>query len=140
MTREPDTIGADEPVAEAIRRMDEFSYRYLPVIEDGKVIGVISTRHLPFGDVSPWPGSCNSATLWPSGCGRPSRLQHVAPGGGPEHRQPFRVPPGSGSRPVSRTASSPLSLPHSWPRIDPAQGEGAPDLRILPSVNRGRMR
>ena len=51
MTREPDTIGADEPVAEAIRRMDEFSYRYLPVIRDGKVIGVISTRHLPFGDV-----------------------------------------------------------------------------------------
>ena len=51
MTREPDTIGADEPVAEAIRRMDEFSYRYLPVIEDGKVIGVISTRHLPFSDV-----------------------------------------------------------------------------------------
>lgn len=33
------------------RRMDEFSYRYLPVIEDGKVIGMISTRHLPFGDV-----------------------------------------------------------------------------------------
>ena len=51
MTREPDTIGADEPVAEAIRRMDEFSYRYLPVIEDSKVLGVISTRHLPFGDV-----------------------------------------------------------------------------------------
>jgi CBS domain-containing protein len=51
MTREPDTIGAGEPVAEAIRRMDEFSYRYLPVIEDGKVLGVISTRHLPFGEV-----------------------------------------------------------------------------------------
>jgi CBS domain-containing protein len=51
MTREPDTIGVDEPVAEAIRRMDEFSYRYLPVIKDGKVIGVISTRHLPFGEV-----------------------------------------------------------------------------------------
>ena len=50
MTREPDTIGADEPVAEAIRRMDEFSYRYLPVIEDSKVLGVIS-GHLPFGDV-----------------------------------------------------------------------------------------
>lgn len=51
MTRSPDTIGADEPVKEAIRRMDEFSYRYLPVIEGGKVIGVISTRHLPFGEV-----------------------------------------------------------------------------------------
>jgi CBS domain-containing protein len=56
MTREPDTIGVDEPVAEAIRRMDEFSYRYLPVIKEGKVIGVISTRHLPFGEVVAMPG------------------------------------------------------------------------------------
>ena len=51
MTRDPDTVGADEPVKEAIRKMDEFSYRYLPVLEDGRVIGVISTRHLPFGEV-----------------------------------------------------------------------------------------
>ena len=51
MTRNPDTVRADEPVKEAIRKMDEFSYRYLPVLEDGRVIGVISTRHLPFGEV-----------------------------------------------------------------------------------------
>jgi CBS domain-containing protein len=51
MTRNPDTVQADEPVKEAIRKMDEFSYRYLPVLEDGRVIGVISTRHLPFGAV-----------------------------------------------------------------------------------------
>jgi CBS domain-containing protein len=51
MTRDPDTIAADAPVKEAIRRMDEFSYRYLPVIEAGRVIGVISTRHLPFAEV-----------------------------------------------------------------------------------------
>lgn len=51
MTRSPDTIGADEPVKEAIRRMDEFSYRYLPVIDEDRVIGVISTRHLPFNEV-----------------------------------------------------------------------------------------
>ena len=51
MTPNPDTVRADEPVKEAIRKMDEFSYRYLPVIEDSKVLGVISTRHLPFGDV-----------------------------------------------------------------------------------------
>ena len=31
--------------------MEEFSYRYPPVIDEGKVIGVISTRHLPFGEV-----------------------------------------------------------------------------------------
>ena len=51
MTKDPDTIGADEPVKDAIRRMDEFSYRYLPVIDGGKVIGVLSTRHLPFSGV-----------------------------------------------------------------------------------------
>ena len=51
MTHNPDTVRADEPVKEAIRKMDEFSYRYLPVLEDGRVIGVISTRHLPFGAV-----------------------------------------------------------------------------------------
>jgi CBS domain-containing protein len=51
MTRNPDTVRADEPVKEAIRKMDEFSYRYLPVLEDDRVIGVISTRHLPFGAV-----------------------------------------------------------------------------------------
>ena len=51
MTRDPDTIGADEPVKNAVRRMDEFSYRYLPVVDQGKIVGVLSTRHLPFADV-----------------------------------------------------------------------------------------
>jgi CBS domain-containing protein len=51
MTKTPDTIGADAPVADAIRAMDEFSYRYLPVLDAGRCIGVISTRHLPFKDI-----------------------------------------------------------------------------------------
>ncbi|MEZ5865112.1 MAG: CBS domain-containing protein [Geminicoccaceae bacterium] len=51
MTKSPDTIDADAPVADAIRAMDEFSYRYLPVMDQGRCIGVISTRHLPFGAV-----------------------------------------------------------------------------------------
>jgi len=51
MTKGPDTIAADAPVADAIRAMDEFSYRYLPVLDSGHCIGVISTRHLPFKDV-----------------------------------------------------------------------------------------
>ena len=51
MTRTPDTIAADAPVADAIRAMDEFSYRYLPVLDGGRCIGVISTRHLPFKDI-----------------------------------------------------------------------------------------
>lgn len=51
MTKAPDTIEAEAPVADAIRAMDEFSYRYLPVIQAGRCIGVISTRHLPFKDI-----------------------------------------------------------------------------------------
>lgn len=51
MTKQPDTISADAPIADAIRAMDQFSYRYLPVICDDRCIGVISTRHLPFAAV-----------------------------------------------------------------------------------------
>jgi CBS domain-containing protein len=47
MTADPDTIEGSEPVVEAIRRMDEFSYRHLPVVERGRLIGIISWRDLP---------------------------------------------------------------------------------------------
>jgi CBS domain-containing protein len=48
MTAEPATIGADEPVEEAVRRMDEGGLRHLPVVEgDGSVLGVLSTRDIP---------------------------------------------------------------------------------------------
>jgi CBS domain-containing protein len=52
MSPDPDTIDGAEPVVEAIRRMDEFSYRHLPVLENGKVLGVVSLRDLPFDDVA----------------------------------------------------------------------------------------
>jgi hypothetical protein len=32
--------------------MDEFSYRHLPVVEDGKVVGVVSLRDLPFDEIA----------------------------------------------------------------------------------------
>ena len=47
MTPDPDTIDATEPVAEAVRRMDEGCYRHLPVLEGGHVLGVISLRDVP---------------------------------------------------------------------------------------------
>lgn len=52
MTREPDTIAAEAPVAEALRRMDELGYWHLPVTRDGEVIGVVSLRDLPFGQAA----------------------------------------------------------------------------------------
>jgi CBS domain-containing protein len=52
MTAEPDTIEAEAPVKEAIRRMDEFGYRHLPVMDDGRLAGVISSRDLPWTDIA----------------------------------------------------------------------------------------
>ncbi len=49
MTRQPDTIEAGASAADAIRKMDEFYYWHLPVVESGKVVGVVSIRDLPFG-------------------------------------------------------------------------------------------
>jgi CBS domain-containing protein len=50
MTADPDTIEATAPVIEAIRRMDEFNYRHMPVLDEGRIVGVISWRDLPFED------------------------------------------------------------------------------------------
>ena len=47
MTADPETIGAEEPVAEAVRRMDEGAFRHLVVVNSGRVLGVISTRDIP---------------------------------------------------------------------------------------------
>jgi CBS domain-containing protein len=52
MSHDPDTIEASEPVVEAIRRMDEFNYRHLPVMEEGRLLGVVGLRDLPFEDLS----------------------------------------------------------------------------------------
>jgi CBS domain-containing protein len=47
IVREPDTIGPDERVEDAIRRMDEFGYRHLPVVDGQRAVGVLSIRDLP---------------------------------------------------------------------------------------------
>jgi CBS domain-containing protein len=47
MTRDPDRIESTEPAREALRRMDGSTLRHLPVVEDGRVLGVISLPELP---------------------------------------------------------------------------------------------
>ena len=47
MTADPVTIGAEEPVEEAVRRMDEGSFRHLVVVSGEHVLGVVSTRDIP---------------------------------------------------------------------------------------------
>ena len=52
MTPEPDTIRPDQTVDEVIRRMDEFGYRHLPVVEDGAVVGMVSLRDCSMDDLA----------------------------------------------------------------------------------------
>jgi CBS domain-containing protein len=52
MTADPDTIAPNDHVAEAIRRMDEFGYRHLPVVEGADVVGVLSLRDCSIEDLA----------------------------------------------------------------------------------------
>ncbi len=47
MTADPETIGAEEPVEDAVRRMDAGGFRHLVVGGGGRVLGVVSTRDIP---------------------------------------------------------------------------------------------
>lgn len=46
MTPNPDTVGPDDTALEALRRMSEHGYRHLPVVKDGRLIGIVSIRDL----------------------------------------------------------------------------------------------
>ncbi len=46
MTANPITIDCDSSVQEALRWMDDLNVRHLPVIGDGKLVGVLSNRDL----------------------------------------------------------------------------------------------
>jgi len=48
MTRSPHTIGHDQTLAAAHRLMREHSIRHLPVLDAGKLVGVLSLRDLHF--------------------------------------------------------------------------------------------
>jgi len=44
MTPAPDTVGPEKPFGYALLRMHERGFRHLPVIQDGKVVGIVSAR------------------------------------------------------------------------------------------------
>jgi CBS domain-containing protein len=44
MTREPRTVDPDQPFGYALLVMQENGFRHLPVIQDGKPIGIVSSR------------------------------------------------------------------------------------------------
>lgn len=42
MTRDPDTMPPRKTAIEALRLMEDGRYRHLPIVEEGKVIGIVS--------------------------------------------------------------------------------------------------
>ncbi len=44
MTAAPQTIGADQPLAEAAERMRLHGFRHLPVLDGGRLVGILSAR------------------------------------------------------------------------------------------------
>lgn len=44
MTKHPETISAHESAVEALRRMQRGHFRHLPVVDDDKVVGILSRR------------------------------------------------------------------------------------------------
>jgi CBS domain-containing protein len=42
MTRDPDTMPPDKAAIEALRRMEDRRYRHLPIVDHGKVVGIVS--------------------------------------------------------------------------------------------------
>ena len=52
MTRDLETLPAEASTRAAARRLEALGHRcYLPVVEDGRIIGVLSTRHLLFSEL-----------------------------------------------------------------------------------------
>jgi acetoin utilization protein AcuB len=48
MTPTPVTIGLSQPLAAAHRMMQEFRVRHLPVLDHGRLVGIVSQRDLHF--------------------------------------------------------------------------------------------
>lgn len=44
MTRHPQSIHPDRPFTQALQMMHEGSYRHVPVVEDGRPVGMVSAR------------------------------------------------------------------------------------------------
>jgi CBS domain-containing protein len=42
MTRQPDTIPSGKIAIEALRLMEDGRYRHLPIVDDGRVVGIVS--------------------------------------------------------------------------------------------------
>jgi CBS domain-containing protein len=58
MTRQPATAGPDDSISDCMRLMTDQRVRHLPVLEEGKLVGILS-----IGDLVKWIISAQTATI-----------------------------------------------------------------------------
>lgn len=57
MTPNPVTVHPKEAIGAAVRRMEEGGYRHLPVVDDGRPVGVLSVKRIVHYLVEHFPGT-----------------------------------------------------------------------------------
>ena len=67
MTADPVTVQPREPISAAIKRMQKGGYRHLPVVVDGKPVGILSVKRVVNYLVSHFPGAVYNLPPRPNG-------------------------------------------------------------------------
>lgn len=76
MTMTPKSIGYDRPLSQAMKVMSESRIRHLPVLKDGKILGILSDRDVKlvgsFEDIDPEKILVEEACTYDPYCVSPS--------------------------------------------------------------------
>ncbi|MDA8016296.1 MAG: CBS domain-containing protein [Thermoanaerobaculia bacterium] len=59
MTQNPSSVSSDTPVKSAFYRMRREGYRHLPVVDDGRLVGIVTDRDLRRPDLTTEPDGWN---------------------------------------------------------------------------------
>lgn len=70
MTREPFTVGTDAPFGYALSVMQEKGFRHLPVIHDGKTVGIVSTRNAMDPELEEFRSETHRREFWRNAAAR----------------------------------------------------------------------
>jgi CBS domain-containing protein len=70
MTREPFTIDTDAPFGYALSLMQEKGFRHLPVLHDGKTVGIVSARNAMDPDLEEFRSETHRREFWRNAAAR----------------------------------------------------------------------